>query len=417
MSTTRPTEENERRDTGTFALTLDVEEARQELALVEPEAIARDDDVDPELDAQADAQVRRLMAIDLDDQDQRTGAASAVEEMGGDLQRKAAQQSRMLQQPIRDLARHSDDGGPVAQAIVDLKMEVEELDPGKVDFEAGWLSRLVGRVPGVGTPLKRYFTKFESAQTVLEAIDRSLRDGAEMLRRDNATLADDQKQMRALTTALERQIALGRILDRKLGVRMERELGHEDARRAFLETELLFPLRQRVMDLQQQLAVNQQGVLAIEIIVRNNRELIRGVTRARNVTMSALQVAVTVALALQNQKIVLDRITALNQTTSSLIAGTAAQLRSQGTAIHRQATEASVDMETLKAAFQDINEAIAEIGTYRRNALPQMAESIETLETMTAEGEEAIRRMEAGRRSQAMFGGGDETAAATRDAT
>ena len=128
MSTTRPTEHDERRDAGGFALSLDVEETRQELALVEPEAIARDEDVDPELAALADAQVRRLMTIDLDDQDQRTGAASAVEDMGGDLQRKAAQQSRMLQQPIRDLARHSDDGGPVAKAIVDLPKGKEIAD-------------------------------------------------------------------------------------------------------------------------------------------------------------------------------------------------------------------------------------------------------------------------------------------------
>ena len=74
------------------------------------------------------------------------------------------------------------------------------------------------------------------------------------------------------------------------------EIGPDDPRREFVEEDILFALRQRTLDLQQQLAVNQQGVLAIEIIIRNNRELIRGVDRALDVTISALQVAVTVAL-------------------------------------------------------------------------------------------------------------------------
>ena len=42
----------------------------------------------------------------------------------------------------------------------------------------------------------------------------------------------------------------------------------------------------------------------------------RGVDRSLDVTVNALQVAVTVALALANQKIVLDKVEAINKTTS-----------------------------------------------------------------------------------------------------
>src|SRR5690606_42135790 len=55
------------------------------------------------------------------------------------------------------------------------------------------------------------------------------------------------------------------------------QLPADDSRRSFMEEELLFPLRQRILDLQQQLAVSQQGILALEVVIRNNRELIRGV--------------------------------------------------------------------------------------------------------------------------------------------
>ena len=157
------------------------------------------------------------------------------------------------------------------------------------------------------------------------------------------------------------------------------------------------------MDLQQQLAVNQQGVLATEIIVRNNRELIRGVNRAVDVTVSALQVAVTVALALAHQKVVLTKVEAVNRTTSDLIAGTAERLKTQGTAIHEQAAGAMLDMDSLRSAFEDINIALDEISRYRREALPQMANSILELDRLTEEGEASIERMEHGEASRSVI--------------
>ena len=99
--------------------------------------------------------------------------------MGQSLQREAARRSAMLQQPIQTLARSGEDGGPVANALVDLKMKVEELDPAKFDFSPGWFSRALGFLPVVGNPIKRYFTQFESAQTVINAIIASLEKGRE----------------------------------------------------------------------------------------------------------------------------------------------------------------------------------------------------------------------------------------------
>jgi uncharacterized protein YaaN involved in tellurite resistance len=186
------------------------------------------------------------------------------------------------------------------------------------------------------------------------------------------------------------------LIDQKIDYALEREIPGEDPRRRFIEDEILFPLRQRIQDLQQQLAVNQQGVLAIEIIMRNNKELVKGVDRGMNVTVNALNVAVTVALALANQKIVLDKIDAVNKTTNRLIAQTAAQLRTQGTEIHKQASSTQLDMETLKKAFVDINAALDDISDFRKKALPQMAQSILEMDTLTKTTEAAILRMEKG---------------------
>jgi uncharacterized protein YaaN involved in tellurite resistance len=243
--------------------------------------------------------------------------------------------------------------------------------------------------------MQRYFNKFESAQDALDGIIHDLEAGADMLRRDNVTLADDQEALRALLLQLRRQIDLGRLIDRRLA-RAADERTADEAQRRFIEEELIFPLRQRIVDLQQQLAVSQQGVLALEVVVRNNRELIRGVDRAINVTVSALNVAVTVALALANQRLVLDRVEALNTTTSDLIAGTAKALRTQGTDIQTRASSTVLDMEKLEQAFADVIGAIDEVARYRREALPRLDAQIDRLEDLAAQGEDAIGRLEQG---------------------
>jgi uncharacterized protein YaaN involved in tellurite resistance len=124
------------------------------------------------------------------------------------------------------------------------------------------------------------------------------------------------------------------------------------------------------------------------------------VNRALNVTVGALQVAVTVALALENQKLVLDKLTSVNRTTSDLIAGTAARLRTQGAEIHKQAASATLDMNSLKQAFTDIQAALDDISSFRQKALPQMAGAIVELDRLNADVKQAIDRVEAGKKSQ-----------------
>jgi uncharacterized protein YaaN involved in tellurite resistance len=377
-----------RSDQALLALKVDLNETRSELALPEPE-------VDEVIRTQARDYAERL--IDGLTENEREAGRAAVELMGRELQTRSAERSQMLQGPLKELSRGTEDGGPVAKSLADLRIQVEALDPNRIDFSPGWFTRAIGTIPGVGTPLKRYFMRYESTQTVIDSIIGSLEKGRDQLKRDNITLAEDQRMMREVTRQLADTIALGQALDEMIVYKLDREIGPDEDRRKWVEEDLLFAVRQRVIDLQQQLAVNQQGVLATELLMRNNLELVRGVNRALDVTVSALQVAVTVAMALAHQKIVLDKIEALNTTTSELIRGTAERLKTQGRQIQEQASSASLDMDALRAAFADITTAMDEISRFRRDALPQMASTIVEFDQLTREGEEAVERMEATR--------------------
>lgn len=388
----------EANDAGKLAAT--GSEIRAEVVGLAPTAIALKPGDSPELEKEADKFVQAILASPSGD-DERLGQVRATAEaLALETQKAAARQSEMLKQPIKTLASRSEDGGEVANALVELKMQVETLNPNSVDLSPGFFSRALGSLPGVGTPLKRYFSKFESAQTVISAIIKALETGRDQLKRDNVTLAEDQKRMRELSKRLEQSVKLGLVIDQKLEYTLSRDIPPEDPRHAFVRDELLFIVRQRVMDLQQQQAVTLQGILATEIIIRNNKELVRGVDRALTVTVSALQVAVTVALALANQKIVLDKIQAVNATTASLIAQTAAKLRTQGVEIQKQAATTSIDMNVLKVAFTELNGALEDISNFKRAALPEMAKAIGELSTLAAATEASVKRIEAGRQAE-----------------
>jgi uncharacterized protein YaaN involved in tellurite resistance len=371
-----------------------IDQLRTELDMNLPATIEPDAEQDSPLDDQASRLVEQILATPPNDGDARDEARSAVESMGLDVQREAARRSAMLNEPLRTLSSRSEDGGEVATSLIDLRMQVEGLDPAGVDLDPGWFMRIVGNIPGVGTPLKRYFSRYEAASPVIDAIIRSLQQGKDSLQRDNLTLGEDQKHMRQAGLRLEQAIKLGQLIDHKLEYTLSRDAAGDPERMKFIQEELLFPLRQRIQDLQQQMLVNQQGFLTIEMIMRNNKELMRGVDRANNVTVNALQVAVTLAMALAHQKVVLDKIQAVTNTTNALLASTSKQLKTQGVEIQKQASSTALDMEVLRQSFADINEAIEDVSRYRQEALPRMAESILEMDRLAGEAEKSIQRAE-----------------------
>lgn len=353
--------------------------------------------VDPKLEEQAEQFAEMLVNFSSEDFEAQKERTAAIESMGNSLQTQSAHRSRMMDGRVRELSSKANEGSDVANALLQLQEKVSELDPSGMNFSIGWFAQLFGWVPFVGTPMKRYFMEYQTGQEVIDAILKSLENGKAQLLRDNGILGEDQRLMRDLTHKLVRQIEMGQILDTKLEYRLSNEM--DDERKRFIQDELLFPLRQRIADLQQQLVTNQQGVLSTELIIRNNKELVRGVNRAMSVTVSALSVAVQIAYALAHQKITLDKIEALNKTTNQMLASNAQRLKQQGVEIHKRASTASLDMDVLAGSMKDILDAMDEISAYRREALPGMAAEILKFNELTNQGEQAIERMEDGNRA------------------
>lgn len=336
--------------------------------------------------------VNAILELDIESFEKRTAVLQSIDSFGMGTMKSSSEKNSLLQVSVGNLSKTGDEGGQVAKGLTELHLQLKDLDPSLIDFtKSGLLGKLFN-------PLRVYFAKYQKADSMISEIVVSLDKGKTVLKNDNTTLELEQQTLRELTKRLQKEIQLGVLMDTEIETQIEaaKQRNEDENKVRFITEEVLFPLRQRVMDLQQMQVVNQQGIMAMEVVIRNNKELIRGVDRARNVTISALKIAVTVASALYNQKIVLKKIELLNETTNNLISGTSKMLKQQGAEIHKQSLEASVSVDTLKQAFSDVLSALDSIRAYKQEALPRMRDTILQFRELADQGEQQISRLERG---------------------
>lgn len=318
---------------------------------------------------------------------------AALHNMGSEEIRASANVSnRILQKPVRSLSESVyDEKSPISRALVDLRKTVEDLDPSaQGDMFAP--KKLFGIIP-FGDSVRDYFLRYESSQGHINKILQTLYKSQDELRKDNASLEQEKVNLWQLMQKLQQYIYLGRKLDAALEARIAQLDLNAPEKARIMREEMLFYVRQKVQDLLTQLAVSIQGYLALDMVRKNNMELIKGVDRASTTTVSALRTAIIVAQALANQKLVLDQINALNTTTSNLIESTSAMMKGQTAEVYKQASSATVDLQKLQASFNNIYDTMDMISTYKLQALDAMQQSVDSLTSEISRSQQYLDRV------------------------
>ena len=291
-----------------------------------------------------------------------------------EIARAAAQSNRFLDRPTRALNKEAGIGADLVQ----LRKIVEDLDPGKSGKLTG-RKKLFGLIPVGGNKLRSYFDSYKSAQTNINAILGALKSGKDELLKDNISIEDERAKLWDAMGKLEQMVHMSKVLDEKLEERATELDVVDPAKAKAIRENALFYVRQRTQDLLTQLAVSVQGYLALDLVKKNNVELMKGVDRASTTTVSALRTAVTVAEAMTNQKLVLEQITQLNTTTAGIIDSTGELLKSNTAMIHEQAAASTIPVETLQRAVQNVYQTMDAIDTFKMKSLEAMKTTVDTL--------------------------------------
>jgi uncharacterized protein YaaN involved in tellurite resistance len=349
-----------------------------------------DDATAKQIEQAVNAFVDSLVAMDPHSPDFQRKVES-VSQMGNqEIRRSAETSNRFLDRPAAAMDRGPLGGGSkVSTSLVQLRRQVEDLDPTRQGLAGG--RGLLSHLP-FGNRMKDYFSKYQSAQHNLDAIIQALYHGQEELQRDNAAIEQEKVNLWQMKGRLEQYAYMANKLDEALEARV-RTLELSDAEKAkTLQGDVLFYVRQKRTDVLTQLAVNMQGYLALDLVRKNNQELIKGVDRATTTTVSALRTAVIVAQALTNQRLVLDQITALNTTTSNLIESTSVLLREQTGQVYSQAASATVDVQKLQTAFNNIYATMDMIDKFKVQALDNMRTTVNTLQNEINKAQTYVER-------------------------
>ncbi|MEL6876711.1 MAG: toxic anion resistance protein [Pseudomonadota bacterium] len=300
----------------------------------------------------------------------------------------AAMSNRFLDRPVRAM----DSDTSVGADLAELRRTVEDLDPGR---KSKLLAprKLFGIIP-FGNKLKNYFDSYTSSQGHIQAILERLASGKKELHEDNAAIDVERQKLWAAMGELEQMIHIAKKLDEKLEDKANELDATDPAKAKALRESALFYVRQRTQDLLTQMAVSVQGYLSLDLVKKNNVELVKGVDRASTTTVGALRTAVTVAQAMTNQRLVLGQITALNQTTSDIIDSTSTLLREQTGQIHEQAASSTIPLETLQRAFQNIYDTMDEVDEFKVRALDSMKQTVDVLTDEVEKSKGYIARAE-----------------------
>ena len=347
---------------------------------------------DSNLKTQAGDKAQAIFDADLNNPQEREGILKPLDNFGLNEMSRSASHNEMLATRFVDLTKGGKDADNIGDQLIELNKQMKDLDPSRVDFTKK------GVIGNLMNPVRKYFAKYEKAEGAISDIVESLDKSSKVLQNDNTTLLNEETYLREVTNKLLADIELGKQMDASIEAQIQSaEIeGVEQSKIDFVREEILFPLRQRIMDMQQMIVVNQQGIVSLNVIRRNNKELIRGVNRAKTVTVSALRTGVMVASALYDQKIVMDKITILNQTTENIIETTSHMLKEQGSEIQKHSAEAMISPDVLKAAFAEALQAIDDVSNYKIQALPQMKETISMFSDMADEGQKKKKKIETG---------------------
>ena len=103
------------------------------------------------------------------------------------------------------------EGAEIPRTLIELRHTMDEINPNVLSQPTG-IAKWVGKVPGVGTVLKRIAVKYESVQTQIDHIMNGLRHGKDKLLQDNAELEQLYEQVGQAQRGVQESAYIGELL-------------------------------------------------------------------------------------------------------------------------------------------------------------------------------------------------------------
>jgi uncharacterized protein YaaN involved in tellurite resistance len=365
-------------------------------ALTAKDAVPLPDATSKEVDEQVQSYIDKLMSEDLHSEAFKARLDSAFRLGKEEVSSAAAFMTGRFME--RNFVGMEDSAA--YKAISDLRVQLDELNPGK-DGDLLSEQKILGFIP-FGNKLQSYFRKYQSAGTQLQKAMEQLHAARDDMHRDAVEIEATRGKLWESMLRLKAAIRFCEQLDARLADKVAQLKTSDPERGRALEQEVLFYARQNLSDLYTQLAVSVNGYLSLGELKKTAREMMNGCDRVATTGMSALAVAQTVARATGNQIKVMDMLKGVSGTIDSLIAQSSQQLGQHVERTGEFAANPLIGVERLKETFDNTFKAMDAMDTFRSKAIDTMGRNNQMMKEQVLRAEQYLDRSRGEKAREAM---------------
>ena len=279
----------------------------------------------------------------------------------------------------------SDQTQSISRSLIKLNEELAEINPYKFDFSK---NNFLSAIPFIGKPTNRYLKKFQNSKDVIYETLSHIEDGEKVLRQDNAILQDDKEYYKNRAVSLQKKAI---VFEKIIKAIEQNLLKLEPKEREYYENNVLLNLNKKTRSIYEILAVTQQGLLSSDFIINTNWELIDNISNVKLVTKRAIEIGVALAVSLENQKNVIQTAEKTKALANEILLENAKRMNSQAIDVYEMSSSGTLNIEVLKQAFAQIDEAMSKMDSLKSEALKKVKNEVEALKEVTLKLDEKIK--------------------------
>lgn len=337
------------------------------------------------------------------DQSVSAGITADIDSMGMEEAKEIALSSNnLMKRQLKELDNSSvKENKKVVKSLMDMENKIVELNPAKAGIN--WDDPLRGgrifgiKLPFIGDKLQKYIQKTRDASQYIEMVNKELDEGSRIIRESIGEIDLEKQKNLEITMRSNEYLYLNSAIVKKVESRMiENKLN--DKEKELVTEVILYPLEQKKSDLNTQIHVAITSYYGLDVIQKNNKELLRGVQRCQMVALPALNTSITMASALADQKNVHDTVGAINQTAEEMLNNVSTMVSSQSQQIQKSAQSETIKRKSIMDNYKKIEDALKKTSEYRLQAHAALKKDNEKMEELT---KNAVSMMTANKRHTA----------------
>ena len=337
------------------------------------------------------------------DQSVSAGITADIDSMGmAEAKEIALSSNNLMKRQLKELDNSSvKENKKVVKSLMDMENKIVELNPAKAGIN--WDDPLRGgrifgiKLPFIGDKLQKYIQKTRDASQYIEMVNKELDEGSRIIRESIGEIDLEKQKNLEITMRSNEYLYLNSAIVKKVESRMiENKLN--DKEKELVTEVILYPLEQKKSDLNTQIHVAITSYYGLDVIQKNNKELLRGVQRCQMVALPALNTSITMASALADQKNVHDTVGAINQTAEEMLNSVSTMVSSQSQQIQKSAQSETIKRKSIMDNYKKIEDALKKTSEYRLQAHAALKKDNEKMEELT---KNAVSMMTANKRHTA----------------